>query len=324
MFGYMSIAQLSVEIRQKLGLIPNDVDLIVGVPRSGMIPAHLIALYLNRLVIDSETFIRDGIPGHGLTREVGAPLARPFDARHVLLVDDSLASGASMATCVNRIAETGFAGKVTTCAIIVDPAMSKRVDIHFLQMPQPRMFEWNAFHHPYVERACFDLDGVLCCDPTSRENDDGDRYLEFMRNARPLFSPTRRIGHIVSARLEKYRRETEAWLTANDIAYGRLYLLDLPSRAERLRQGAHHVHKAMVYRKSEAIIFYESDPGQARDIAHLSGKPVLCVSEMAIYRPGGLHARAAVKTAKWHVRTLVGKAKARLATHFSGRSTATA
>jgi len=308
----MSVAQLSAEIRGKLSLIPGDVDLIVGIPRSGMIPAYLIGLFLNRLVVDIETFLADGTPGHGGTRQVGATLASPLAAKHILLVDDSLASGASLAACVARIVGSRFGGKVTTCAVVVDPGMSNRVDLHFKQMPQPRVFEWNAFHHPYLEEACVDLDGVLCVDPSPQENDDGVGYCEFINSARPLFNPTRRIGHIVSARLEKYRDRTEAWLSANAIDYGRLHLLDLPSKAERQRLGAHHLHKAKIYRESGAILFYESEPAQAAEIARLSGKPVLCIADMEIYRPTGFQVKASIKAAKWHLRGRLGRFKVRL------------
>lgn len=313
MFGYMSIAELAAEIRAKLSLIPNDVDLIVGIPRSGMIPAYMIGLFLNRLVVDLETFLADGRAGHGATRQVGAELHSPLSAAHILLVDDSLASGASLSRCIERIAGSPFRGRMTTCAVIVDPGMSHRVDLHFRQMPQPRIFEWNAFHHPYLEEACVDLDGVLCVDPTPRENDDGVRYCRFMSSTRPLFNPTRRIGHIVSARLEKYRDHTENWLRANAIEYGRLHLLDLPSKAERQRLGAHHAHKAGIYRDSRAILFYESDASQAPEIARLSGKPVLCITTMELHHPSGFQIRANVKRAKWHLRGRLGQLKARFA-----------
>lgn len=312
MFGYLSVAQLSTMIRAKLCDVPRDVDLIVGIPRSGMIPAYLIGLYLNRLVVDIETFLANGPgPGHG-ARHVSTLVAQPLAARHILLVDDSLASGASMSTCLARIAASPYAGKITSCAIVVEPSMAPRVDLSFAQMPQPRIFEWNAFHHPYLELSCFDLDGLLCADPTPKENDDGPRYRTFLSNTRPLFKPARRIGHIVSARLEKYRGETEAWLTANGINYGSLHLIDLPSRAERMRTGAHCRHKAQVYRESASVLFYESDPAQAPEIARLSGKPVLCTANMEMHMPTGFQVRAHIKSAKWHLRRPLGRVKGHL------------
>jgi uncharacterized HAD superfamily protein/orotate phosphoribosyltransferase len=312
MFGYLSVAQLSAAIRAKLTIIPDDIDLVVGIPRSGMIPAYLIGLFLNRLVVDLETFLNDGpAPGHG-ARRIGAEIASPLDARHVLLVDDSLASGASMKACIGRIGASRFAGRVTSCAVVVEPSMAARVDLHFVQMPQPRVFEWNAFHHPYVEMSCFDLDGLLCADPTPQENDDGSRYRAFLRSTPPLFRPTRRIGHIVSARLEKYRPETEAWLAAHGIGYGALHLIDLPSRAERMRLGTHHRHKARVFRESGSVLFYESDPDQAQEIARLAGKPVLCVADMDLRLPDGFQVKAHIKNAKWRLRRPLGRFKGQL------------
>ena len=171
------------------------------------------------------------------------------------------------------------------------------------------IFEWNAFHHPQICNSCFDLDGILCVDPTNHENDDGPRYLEFLRSARPLIVPTQRIGHIVSARLEKYRAQTEQWLKDHDIAYGQLHLIDLPSAAERQRLGSHSSHKAKIYRDTNAILFYESDIKQAREIAHLSGKPVLCIEDMSLQLPGGLKVDSHIKTAKWHFERPIGRLK---------------
>ena len=44
---YRTIRDLSDLIRRNLWKIPHDIDLVVGVPRSGMLPASMIALYLN-------------------------------------------------------------------------------------------------------------------------------------------------------------------------------------------------------------------------------------------------------------------------------------
>jgi len=308
MFGYVSIAQLSSDIRENFHVIPKDVDLVVGIPRSGMIPAYLIGLFMNRLVTDLETFLADGSAGHGRTRAPDAIVTTPLAAKHILLVDDSIATGGSMGIALHRIRER-FEGRVTTCAAIVNPSREATVDVAFRVVPQPRIFEWNAFHHPCVADSCFDLDGVLCVDPTERDNDDGPRYREFLSSARPLFKPTQRIGHIVSARLEKYRDVTEAWLQANGIAFGELHLVDLPSKEERMRLGIHCVHKAEVYKRTHSALFYESDPGQARQIAHLSGRPVLCVSDMTLHLPDGLRMDTAARTAVWHLSRPAGKIK---------------
>lgn len=309
MFGYVSFAQLSAAIRKQLHLLPQGTELVVGIPRSGMLPAYQIGLFLNRLVTDLDSFVADTPLRHGSTRRPGLALASPQQARSVLLVDDSMASGASMHRAVERIRRTGFTGRIVTCAAIVTPSQHAAVDVSFITMPQPRIFEWNAFHHACVENACFDLDGVLCVDPCEHDNDDGPRYRNFISTARPLFTPTLRIGHIVSARLEKYRTLTEKWLAAHDVHYGALHLLDLPSKEERMRLRAHSSHKIHVYRRTGATLFYESDAAQAREIAHGSGKPVLCVDEMSMVLPGSQHLSASVKTAVWRMHHPLGRMK---------------
>lgn len=50
--NYRNIDDLNHCILQHLSILPRDFDLIVGVPRSGMFPANLLALYLNLPVTD--------------------------------------------------------------------------------------------------------------------------------------------------------------------------------------------------------------------------------------------------------------------------------
>src|SRR3546814_8788632 len=81
----------------------------------------------------------------------------------------------------------------------------------------PRVFAWNWTKHIRLPRWGFDFDGVLCRDNTKAENDDGPRYAEFQANAEQLFIPQRAIGNILTGRAEKYRAETDAWLTRDGL-----------------------------------------------------------------------------------------------------------
>ena len=55
--NYRNIRDLNNIILKKLSIIPRDFDLIVGVPRSGMLPANLLSLYLNRPYTDIHSFM---------------------------------------------------------------------------------------------------------------------------------------------------------------------------------------------------------------------------------------------------------------------------
>jgi uncharacterized HAD superfamily protein len=151
----------------------------------------------------------------------------------------------------------------------------------------PRVFEWNVMHREFLLECCVDIDGVLCVDPTPEQNDDGDRYLDFLAQTQPRFLPTCQIGHLVTSRLEKYRPATIDWLHRHGIEYRHLHMLDLPDGQIRRMLNAHAGFKAQVYRKArKTSLFIESERPQAIEIAQLSGKPVLCFSSQELFQPG--------------------------------------
>lgn len=67
--NYRSIKDLNETILRELHVIPRDIDLIVGVPRSGMMPANLMALYLNLPYTDIHSFINGYIYKLGARRQ---------------------------------------------------------------------------------------------------------------------------------------------------------------------------------------------------------------------------------------------------------------
>jgi len=130
-----------------------------------------------------------------------------------------------------------------------------------------------------------DIDGVLCRDPSPDENDDGERYKLFLSEVEPLFVPRQRVKYLVTNRLEKYRADTVAWLSKYEVRYDHLVMMDLATKEERVRTGNHAAQKAQVYVKSETALFIESSLSQARAIASMSGKPVLCIENWSLVTP---------------------------------------
>jgi uncharacterized HAD superfamily protein len=231
----------------------------------------MIGFALNTKVCSIDEFLNNTTISHG---------QRPIKdtVSNVLVVDDSLDSGNSMQKTKVKINEVRTGYTITYCAIYVMPGNEKKVDIALTILPAPRMFQWNYMNHGYIERACFDIDGVLCIDPTKEQNDDGEKYRQFILNAKPLYIPHYRIYALVTSRLEKYRKETEIWLEAHNVSYEHLYMLNLPSKEERIRLNMHAKFKAEIYKKLKpAVLFYESDAGQANEIARLTTKSVFCV-----------------------------------------------
>jgi len=276
---FRSYSDLARRIGASADRLGGPFDLVVGIPRSGMVPATMISLLLDLPVADFDGFLEGHVMARGRTRTPEGVEDGPLDPaalRRVLVVDDSVNRGHSMQRSRKSLVQRHPHLEATFLAVYAHGHSAELADICLELCPKPRIFEWNMFHAWLPGSACFDLDGVLCRDPTPEENDDGERYREYVATVPPLARPAYPIRRIVTSRLEKFRAETEAWLAANGIEYEHLHLLDLPTAEERRRQGAHARFKAAVYaRDPEALLFVESDPGQALSIARRSGKPVL-------------------------------------------------
>ncbi len=284
---YRSYSDLHGCIGRNLYQVPADVDLIVGIPRSGLMPAASLAVSLNLPLTDLEGLLEGRLIKGG--KRMGGDEA-VFEYKKVLVVDDSVSTGEQMGKIRERLEGADLGCEILTAAVFVAPEKADVVDIHFEQVDQPRVFEWNMMNHYLLPYSCVDIDGVLCRDPSEEENDDGDRYREFLLNVEPLHRPRRKIGWLVTSRLEKYRAETEAWMAKHGIEYEHLLMLDLPSKEERLRLGSHAKFKGSVYHKEDkALLFIESSVHQAPEIARIAGKPALCIDESRMYYPRRRH-----------------------------------
>lgn len=299
--NYRSVSDLSTLTNRFASKVPGDIDLVVGIPRSGMLVASIVALKLNLPLTDLYSFERNDELKKGHTRTYKHDALRlPQQARKILLVDDSIASGGSMREAVEKVRGV-YGGEVVTMVAFAQRNNVEAVDLYLETVEQPRVFEWNIMHHQLIAHACLDIDGVLCVDPTHAQNDDGANYLGFLEHAKPLFIPSVEVKHLVTSRLEKYRAETESWLQRHGVRYQHLHMLDLPSAAERRRLNMHRQFKADVYRSDpHAILFIENEEYQAREIMRLTGKPVFCLETNEMYTAGasltGMKAQAVRKS----------------------------
>jgi orotate phosphoribosyltransferase len=265
--------------------LSGQVDLVVGIPRSGLLAANLLCLDLDVPMTDVEGLCEERIlqTGHRYKDAISFD-----DVETVLVVDDSVNSGRQMRETKSRLAEMDFPFDIEYGAVYVSSKGHRYVDHWVDVVGKPRVFEWNLMHHPMLKRFCVDIDGVLCRDPTRKENDDGPRYREFLTTVEPRIVPTETIGWLVTCRLEKYRDETEAWLDRHGIEYENLVMMDLPSKEVRQQQGNHAEYKAEVYRRTGAELFIESSLQQATSICDMTSKPVHCYEEHEMLTPGHL------------------------------------
>lgn len=278
--NYRSVSDLSTLTNRFASKVPPDVDLVVGIPRSGMLVASIVALKLNLPLTDLYSFERNDALKKGNTRTYKhEALTTPQQAKKVLLVDDSIASGRSMHDAINKV-KGFFGGEVLTMVAFAQRNNADAVDIYLETVEQPRVFEWNIMHHPLISYGCLDMDGVLCVEPTPAQDDDGLNYRQFLDSAKPLFIPSVEVKHLVASRLEKYRPETEAWLERHGVRYQYLHMLDLPDASDRSRLKIQQQFKADVYRGDpHAVLFIENSEIHAREIVRLASKAVFCLKQ---------------------------------------------
>jgi orotate phosphoribosyltransferase len=282
---YRSVADLDEDVVAWLQQLPADLELIVGIPRSGLLVASLLALHLNLPMTDVEGLIEGRVlqPGPRYSDDVTGLLDEP---RRVLIVDDSVLLGRQLETVKTRVQTARLAHTVCYAALYPAPASAHHVDFYFEIVEPPRCFEWNLMHHPWVlSKTCMDIDGVLCRDPTAAENDDGPQYRRFLTSSGRRYVPTVPVRWLVTARLEKYRALTEEWLKANGVEYGELIMMDYPDMAARRAANAYASFKAEAYARTGALLFVESSPTLAAEVARLSGKSVFCLETRTMFDP---------------------------------------
>ena len=236
---------------------------VVGVPRSGLLPAAVIAGAWNLPLISLDG---ESLHGHRTLRSGG---------RDLLLVDDSIYRGRAMSqaeAAVNRWRSGAlYRAAVYTRSDSIQPEFFCRV------VDSRRYFEWNLLGHPDLGRFAFDLDGVICEDPTVVD-DDGEVYGSHIASIRPLNLPVVEVGAIITMRLEKWRSVTEAWLLRHDVKYRELVMCQAAT-VELRRKMDYGQWKGEQALARGLEVFVESNKRQAAQIHRTSGLPCICFPE---------------------------------------------
>ena len=279
--NFVTIDQASLWTAEWLQTFPRQYDLIVGVPRSGMLVATIIALKLGK-GLTTPDLLKRGEYWH--SSRAGEKL-KIDELKHVLLVDDSVHAGRAMPKAMEEMKSIGGSFDITPAALIVREETKHHVDLYHKVIEAPRSFEWNILHRKIGSRneqqiLAVDLDGVLCANPPEGADADESWYLEWMERASPYLIPGFEIDAIVTCRLEKYRSLTEEWLERHQVRYRELHMWDVPDKAARGDGFARHKIERLLSIKPD--MFWESNWGQAQRIFEETKIPTLCVDEMIL------------------------------------------
>lgn len=278
---FVNVDQASLWTLEWVQTFPRRYDLIVGVPRSGLFIASLVALKLGKPLTTPDLLTEGKLWQSKIVKERPV-LDKPA---HVLVVDDSMDSGRSMAQAVKTIRDIHPDIEISRACLIVREEARDSVDLYHKVIAPPRTFEWNILHRKIASHfgpgsLAVDFDGVLCAGPAPGTDDDEKAYLEWLPNARPYLIPAFEIETIITCRLEKYRPQTEEWLAKHGVRYGELIMWDLPSKSER--RGRFARHKIEKLHGVKPDMFWESDWNQSRKIWSETRIPTLCTDRMIL------------------------------------------
>lgn len=269
--NYRTINDLNTLILNNLYKIPQNIDLIIGIPRSGLMIANIIALYLNKRISTPELFSNNVIINNGISRPIDNN-----EIKNVLVVDDSCNTGRSINSFKKNINHN--INYVYLAAYTTNEG-KQFLDIYFEILEQPRIFQWNIMNSWININSVYDMDGVLCEDP--KIDDDGELYINEIKNAKPKFITRFKINIICTCRLEKYRTITEDWLKKYNISYNKLVMMQYSTKKERIKDNRHGQFKGEIFANTSSNIFFESDYIQANIIKLMNpNKQVFCVDKM--------------------------------------------
>lgn len=285
---FVRSSQFQFDILNLIAQIPPDITAIAGVARSGLSAATMLSMYLHLPMVTIRQTMNDVVQTGNGWRLGGTKHVNPRTEK-ILVVDDTVMTGNSL-KAIKPLIDREF-GNAVYAAVYVNPKALLKPDIWSVDLPWPHILEWNVFNSILSPSAAMDFDGILCHDCPPGSDDDGVKYLEFIRYTKPLYTPRRcSIPLIVTARIEKYRADTEDWLMRHGIAWHCLVMHPAATLAERRRdniaayKARHYAEWAAKHRATPGPhIFFESEDHQAREIARLSKLLTICPHTAGCY-----------------------------------------
>jgi hypothetical protein len=256
--------------------IPNKFDVIVGIPRSGLFLASVLALKWGRPLSTPDDFVR-GI----IWQSSSVPQIRVSDIHSILLIDDTIHKGTMLGSVKKQITDYRRDLEIQVATLFVSGGRTDLADYYVQLKEKPDILEWNLLSSTWgFGKPSTDLDGVVCEDCPKGVEDDTPEYKKWLVEASPYLPHPRGFDSIITGRREKYRAETEAWLESHKVKYERLVMLDnhIPKTTENIS-----TLKIQSLKATNANWFWESDYRQAARIRRETGIPTLSVEEMKLY-----------------------------------------
>jgi orotate phosphoribosyltransferase len=246
-------------------ILPKNFDVIIGIPRGGLLIANVLACKLNTALSTPNEFINGNV-----WYSTNSNVIQPKKYSRLLLIEDSIRSGHLLQQEYRRLKTHNPSLDIKCGSLFINKDQTKsNIDYYLTYQKDEEPIEWNMPTSFNMDcNVAVDLDGILCRDDNQEE---------------PLYIPSFTVKAIITGRPEKERYETEAWLKRNNVHYKKLIMYD--GTVENKTQKEVSKYKARNIIDINAAFYWESDVKEAALIANQAVIPVYCPSAHKIISP---------------------------------------
>lgn len=136
-------------------------------------------MYLNIKLTDIDGLKNDRILDKGITSQCSSNIRNISECRKILVVDDSVFNETAIQKAKEDLQDFKYKEKLIFLATYTTEQDKDKVNMFFEVCNPPMIFERNRMRHNLLEKCCFDIDGVLCEDPTYEQNSDEKNMMNF-------------------------------------------------------------------------------------------------------------------------------------------------
>jgi len=260
--------------REWCSRLPMRYDLIVGVPRAGLIFADFMSVELSIPLSVPELLPKYWNP-RPIDKHSDSSLTEG-DIRSILIVEDVTSSGSRLLP-IRETVKNHFPNAIVHIGALYAGGNAIPLDSYGSKFTRPCIIEWDFLDVMFYRNMATDMDGVLCqdCPPNLTEG----QYIQWMESAVPHLLPVFPVTVVTSRRME-HRAVTEKWLRRNGVEFSTLYMDPARTDSERDLVG----WKVRIINQIKPEVFIESSDEMAESIHWKTGVPVICATTMRMYR----------------------------------------
>ena len=290
-FTFITNEMFIEETYALLKKLPN-IGGVLGCPRSGMIPASIIATSLSIPLYS----LSDGVVVklHSVSNHGGYRMGM-FEEKNnlpILVIDDCCHTGAEMLLTKKLLKACSPRQHFIYSAVFSrSRSVPNHIDLYSKAYDLNHMFERDIYNNTSSKKIVFDMDGVLCEEKPYEI--DKSSYEEHLKNLQPIKTNLPTLfgcKAVCTGRPKKYRRITQEWLSKNGVIYEKLIMFS----GSYKEKAADYISVVGKYKAEECLkmrdvrLFIESSDEEAKVIAKAlrasdNLTPVICSTTKKVY-----------------------------------------